>query len=60
MAGRISFMAFLGFPDPRPDSRKIRLFKERMVKTEKNIVAWTELERSWMLWVYKFWLVKKG
>jgi len=27
MADRISFMAFLGFPDPFPDSRTICLFK---------------------------------
>jgi transposase, IS5 family len=35
MADRISFMSFLGFPDPFPDSRTIWLFRERMSKTEK-------------------------
>src|SRR5512136_2574368 len=40
MADRISFMAFLGFPDPFPDSRTIWLFKERMAKTEKDKVVW--------------------
>jgi C1A family cysteine protease len=28
-------MAFLGFPDPFPDSRTIWLFKERMAKTRR-------------------------
>jgi hypothetical protein len=51
-------MAFPGFPDPFPYSRKIWLFKERMAKTEKNIVVWTKLERSWMLGVYRLGLVK--
>jgi IS5 family transposase len=46
MADRISFMAFLGFPDPFPDSRTIWLFKERMAKTEKDKVVWAELQRQ--------------
>lgn len=46
MADRISFMAFLGFPDPFPDSRTIWLFKERMAKTEKDKLVWTELQRQ--------------
>jgi transposase, IS5 family len=46
MADRISFMAFLGFPDPFPDSRTIWLFKERMVTTEKDKVVWAELQRQ--------------
>ena len=32
MADRISFMAFLGFPDPFPDSRTIWLFKQRIAE----------------------------
>ena len=44
MADRISFMAFLGFPDPFPDSRTIWLFKERMAKTEKDKMVWAELQ----------------
>jgi len=46
MADRISFMAFLGFPDPFPDSRTIWLFKERMATTEKDKVVWAELQRQ--------------
>lgn len=46
MVDRISFMAFLGFPDPFPDSRTIWLFRERMVRTEKEKVVWAELQRQ--------------
>jgi transposase, IS5 family len=46
MADRISFMSFLGFPDPFPDSRTIWLFRERMVKTEKDKIVWAELQRQ--------------
>jgi transposase, IS5 family len=46
MADRISFMAFLGFPDPFPDSRTIWLFKDRMAKTETDKVVWAELQRQ--------------
>lgn len=46
MADRISFMAFLGFPDPFPDSRTIWLFKEHMAKTEKDKIVWAELQRQ--------------
>jgi len=45
MADRISFMAFLGFPDPFPDSRTIWLFRERMAKTGTNKPVWAELQR---------------
>lgn len=40
MADRISFMSFLGFPNPFPDSRTIWLFRERMAKTGKDEVVW--------------------
>lgn len=46
MADRISFMAFLGFPDPFPDSRTIWLFKERMAETGKEEMIWAELQRQ--------------
>jgi len=46
MADRISFMAFLGFPSPFPDSRTIWLFKERMAKTGKDRMVWAELQRQ--------------
>jgi len=46
MADRISFMSFLGFPDPFPDSRTIWLFKERMGKTGKDQIVWAELQRQ--------------
>ena len=46
MAGRISFMSFLGFPNPFPDSRTIWLFRERMAKTGKDESVWSELQRQ--------------
>jgi IS5 family transposase len=46
MADRISFMAFLGFPDPFPDSRTIWLFKQRMAETGKDKMIWSELQRQ--------------
>jgi IS5 family transposase len=46
MADRISFMAFLGFPDPFPDSRTIWLFKQRIADTEKDKMVWSELQRQ--------------
>jgi IS5 family transposase len=46
MADRISFMSFLGFPDPFPDSRTIWLFRERMAETGKDKMVWSELQRQ--------------
>jgi transposase, IS5 family len=46
MADRISFMAFLGFPDPFPDSRTIWLFKQRIADTGKDEMVWAELQRQ--------------
>jgi IS5 family transposase len=46
MADCISFMTFLDFPDPFPDSRTIWLFRERMAKTEKDKLVWAELQRQ--------------
>ena len=46
MADRISFMAFLGFPDPSPDSRTIWLFRERMARTGTDEIVWAELQRQ--------------
>ena len=46
MADRISFMSFLGFPNPFPDSRTIWLFRERMAKTGKDESVWSELQRQ--------------
>jgi len=46
MADRISFMSFLGFPDPFPDSRTIWLFRERMANAGKDEVVWAELQRQ--------------
>jgi IS5 family transposase len=46
MADRISFMAFLGFPDPFPDSRTIWLFKQRIADTGKDKMVWAELQRQ--------------
>jgi len=46
MADRISFMDFLGFPDPFPDSWTVRLFKERIAETGKKEMVWAELQRQ--------------
>jgi len=46
MADRISFMAFLGYPDPFPDSRTIWLFRERMAETGTESLVWAELQRQ--------------
>ncbi len=43
MADCISFMLFLDFPDPIPDSRTI--FKERMAKTERDEIVLVDLQR---------------
>ena len=45
-ADRVSFMAFLGFPSPFPDSRTIWLFRERMAETGKDKLVWAELQRQ--------------
>jgi IS5 family transposase len=44
IADRLSFMEFLGYPDPFPDSRTIWLFRERMAKTETDKFVWEELQ----------------
>ncbi len=46
MADRISFMAFLGFPEPFPDFRTIWLFKQRIAETGKDELIWSELQRQ--------------
>ena len=46
MADRISFMSFLGFPNPFPDSRTIWLFRERMAKTGKDEVVWGRTSKT--------------
>jgi IS5 family transposase len=46
IADRISFMGFLGFPDPIPDSRTIWLFKDRIEKSGKEKLVWNELQRQ--------------
>ena len=46
MSDRISFMAFLGFPDQFPDSRTIWSFKERMAETGTDRLVWAELQRQ--------------
>ena len=46
MADRISFMSFLGFPDPIPDSRTVWLFKKRMEEAGKDEMVWAELQRQ--------------
>jgi len=46
MSDRISFMSFLGFPNPFPDSRTIWLFRERMANAGKDEVVWSELQRQ--------------
>jgi IS5 family transposase len=46
IADRLSFMEFLGYPDPFPDSRTIWLFRERMAKTGTDKIVWQELQRQ--------------
>lgn len=46
IADRLSFMEFLGFPDPIPDSRTVWLFRDRMEKTGKDKQVWAELQRQ--------------
>lgn len=46
MSDRISFMSFLGFPNPFPDSRTIWLFRERMANAGKDEFVWSELQRQ--------------
>ena len=46
IADRLSFMEFLGYPDPFPDSRTIWLFRERMVKTGMDKIVWEELQKQ--------------
>jgi IS5 family transposase len=46
MADRISFMAFLDYPDPFPDSRTIWLFKQRIAESGKDELVWEELQRQ--------------
>ena len=43
---RISFQRFLGYPDPVPDSTTIRLFRERLAETGKDMEVWDELQRQ--------------
>jgi len=46
IADRLSFMEFLGYPDPFPDSRTIWLFRERMAKTGTDKIVWEELQKQ--------------
>jgi IS5 family transposase len=46
MADRISFMAFLDFPNQFPDSRTIWLFKQRLAESNKDKEIWEELQRQ--------------
>ena len=46
MADRISFMSFLDYPDPFPDSRTIWLFKQRIADSGKDELIWSELQRQ--------------
>ncbi len=46
ISDRLSFMEFLGYPDPFPDSRTIWLFRERMAKSGMDKTVWAELQRQ--------------
>lgn len=46
IADRLSFMEFLGYPEPFPDSSTIWLFRERIAKTGKDTIVWAELQRQ--------------
>ena len=43
---RISFRAFLGYPDKVPDGTTIWLFRERLARTGKDRMVWDELQRQ--------------
>ena len=43
---RISFIAFLDYPDPLLDSRTIWLFKQRIAESGKAELIWSELQRQ--------------
>jgi hypothetical protein len=43
MADRISFISFLSFHDPFPDSRTFGYFRERMSNTGKDKMVWAEV-----------------
>jgi IS5 family transposase len=43
---RISFMNFLDYPDTLPDSKTIWFFRERLSKTGRDRIIWTELQRQ--------------
>ena len=46
ISDRLSFMEFLGYPEPFPDSSTVWLFRERMAKTGKDEIVWAELQRQ--------------
>jgi IS5 family transposase len=46
ISDRLSFMEFLGYPDPFPDSRTIWLFRERMAKIGTDKIVWEELQKQ--------------
>jgi hypothetical protein len=53
MADRISFMSFLGFFDPFPDSRTIWLLENAWLMLEKMKLSGQNFRGNWMLWVYR-------
>ena len=57
MHNRIDFMHFLGFPDTIPDSRTIRLFRERISSTGKDKIMWKEI---WKQFEDRGIIIKKG
>jgi len=46
IADRISFMAFLDFPESLPDSNTIWLFKQRIADSGNHESVWDELQRQ--------------
>jgi IS5 family transposase len=48
IADRLSFMEFIGYPDPFPDSRTIWLSRERMAKPERIKLYGRSFKSSWM------------
>jgi IS5 family transposase len=46
ISDRVSFMGFLDFPEPVPDSSTIWLFRERLNETERYDLVWDEFQNQ--------------
>ena len=46
VSDRLSFQAFLGFPDTVPDYTTVWLFRERLIRSGRMETVWNELQRQ--------------